>query len=251
VSRKYLNKLFKHIGYKIVRLPKHDKLPMDFAPDEIEIIRAVQPYTMTSPEKIYAMIHAVRYVVRANIPGAIVECGVWRGGSTMAAAMALIKEGCSDRDLYLFDTYEGMPKPTEIDMTPWNVRANEKFERTKRSDDSSEWCYSSLEEVKDNLASIGYSSDRIHFVKGKVEDTIPAMAPQEIALLRLDTDWYESTRHELVYLYPRLSHGGVMINDDYGHWLGARKATDEYFAEQDINLLMGRIDYAGRIAVKP
>jgi hypothetical protein len=88
------------------------------------------------------------------------------------------------------------------------------------------------------------------FIKGKVEETIPEQAPAQIALLRLDTDWYESTYHELVHLYPRLSPGGILIIDDYGHWAGARKAVDEYFAEHRLNLFLHRIDYTGRICIK-
>ena len=81
------------------------------------------------------------------------------------------------------------------------------------------------------LHGTGYPPERIHFVRGPVEETLPAGAPDEIALLRLDTDWYESTRHELEHLYPRLAAGGVLLVDDYGHWEGARKAVDEYFAD--------------------
>ena len=108
-----------------------------------------------------------------------------------------------------------------------------------------------FDEVRRNLASTGYPSDRLHFIRGRVEDTIPASAPESIALLRLDTDWYESTRHELTHLYPRLVRGGVLIIDDYGHWQGARQATDEYFSVLGSPVLLHRIDYTGRIAVKP
>ena len=97
-------------------------------------------------------------------------------------------------------------------------------------------------------AATGYPAERLHFVEGKVEDTIPEQAPERIALLRLDTDWYESTRHELEHLYPRLSPGGVLIIDDYGHWEGARQAVDEYFKGE---VYLHRIDYTGRLAIKP
>jgi len=109
-------------------------------------------------------------------------------------------------------------------------------------------CYSPLEEVKRNMEATGYPPAQISYIKGKVEDTLPAEAPAQIAVLRLDTDWYESTRHELVHLYPRLSPGGVLIIDDYGYWTGARKAVDEYFRD---SLFLGRIDDTGRIAIKP
>ena len=88
-------------------------------------------------------------------------------------------------------------------------------------------------------------------VKGKVEDTLPGHAPDHIAVLRLDTDWYASTKHEMEHLYPRLARGGVLIIDDYGHWAGSRQAVDEYLAEHGIHLLLNRTDYTGRMALKP
>jgi len=111
-------------------------------------------------------------------------------------------------------------------------------------------CAASQAEVERAVYGTGYARDKIHFVSGPVEETIPAQAPATIALLRLDTDWYESTRHELLHLYPRLAPGGVNIVDDYGHWRGARQAVDEYLAENQIGLLLHRIDYTGRIGVK-
>ena len=101
------------------------------------------------------------------------------------------------------------------------------------------------------LYETGYPEEKIHFVQGRVEETIPASAPDSISLLRLDTDWYESTKHELVHLFPRLSPSGVIIIDDYGHWKGCRKAVDEYFDTGDHpQLLLNRVDYSCRIAVK-
>jgi hypothetical protein len=104
--------------------------------------------------------------------------------------------------------------------------------------------------VQRNLAGTGYDLASVKFIKGKVEETIPAHAPARIALLRLDTDWYESTRHELAHLFPRLVPGGVLILDDYGHWQGSRRAVDEYMAEHGIPILLNRVDYTARIAVK-
>src|SRR5690606_24776929 len=101
-----------------------------------------------------------------------------------------------------------------------------------------------------NMVSTGYPMERCHFVEGKVEDTIPATVPDRISLLRLDTDWYESTRHELEHLWPLLQPGGVLIIDDYGHFEGARKAVDEYFLDRSDAPLLNRIDYTGRIAIK-
>src|SRR5437773_5710167 len=100
------------------------------------------------------------------------------------------------------------------------------------------------------MAATGYPTAKLHFVQGMVEETIPATVPARIAILRLDTDWYQSTRHELEHLYPLVSHIGVLIVDDYGYWKGARKAVDEYFARAQTPMLLHRIDSAGRIGVK-
>lgn len=228
------------------------EFPPDFSASTQAICRAVRPFTMTSPERINALIDAVRYLTTNRIEGAIVECGVWRGGSMMAVALALREIGDQTRELYLYDTYAGMPPPEEVDCAIDGLRAKERFQQAQTSADPAHWsrCYSSLDEVRQNVYGTGYPPDRIHFVPGKVEETIPGNVPADIALLRLDTDWYESTRHEMVHLYPRLRPGGVLIIDDYGHWQGARKAIDEFIAERKLKLLLNRVDYTGRIAVK-
>jgi O-methyltransferase len=223
----------------------------DFDSESSAIIRRVQPYTMTTPERIYALIQAVRYVSSAGIPGSIVECGVWRGGSMMAVALTLLVAGRRDIDLYLLDTYEGMSEPGAKDVDFRGQTAAEKLGQTKKTRSSEIWAYSPVAEVRQNMAETGYDESRLHFIAGKVEDTLPGQAPEQIALLRLDTDWYASTRHELVHLYPRLSRGGVLLLDDYGHWKGARQAVDEYLAANNLNLLLNRVDAAGRIAIKP
>ena len=227
-------------------------VPPDFDESTTRILHAVSAYTMTNPESVEALVNAVRYLVANGVAGDIVECGVWRGGSSMAAALALKELGEEHRHLYLYDTFEGMSSPTEEDVSALDgVAAAGKFAATRLSDDSSDWCRAPLDDVRANLHSTGYPQDRVHFVKGKVEATIPATIPSgAIALLRLDTDWYESTRHELQHLYPRLARGGVLIIDDYGHWAGARKAVDEYFAAHPPALLLNRVDYTARIAVK-
>lgn len=249
--RKRIRRLIRNFGIDIVRYRKEPIIPSDLGLDNIEIIKAVRPYTMTSPERVAALTEAVKYIGAADIPGAIVECGVWAGGSMMAVAYQLLKLAVNDRQLYLFDTFEGMVRPTDQDVSFSGEPAITRFDRDKRTDDSSFWCYASIEDVRRNLYSTGYDAGRIKFIKGKVEDTVPSCAPERIALLRLDTDLYESTKHEMNYLYPRLSTGGVLIIDDYGHWKGSRKAVDEYFEENKIRILLNRIDYTGRIAVKP
>jgi hypothetical protein len=238
-------------GYDIVyHRSRIDKTRADFEDEHIKILRAVDPFTKTTPERVFALIEAVKYIVKNDIPGAMVECGVWKGGSMMAVAHTLKNLRRSDRDLYLFDTYEGMPKPTAEDVDFTGADAAEQWEQNRINDKSSHWMYVPVEEVKQAMYSTGYDQERMHFVKGMVEDTVPAQAPPTIALLRLDTDWYESTRHELVHLFPRLSVGGILIIDDYGHFRGAKKAVDEYIGQNNLRLYLGRIDFSGRVAVK-
>jgi O-methyltransferase len=221
----------------------------DFEQDALEVIDRVRPYTMTSAERLYALIQALKYIVRAGIQGDIVECGVWKGGSMMAAALTLLALGDTSRELYLFDTFEGMSQPTEEDIDVYGRPASRLLASKRRVTEATR-AFAPEDAVRSNLATVGYPSERLNFVKGQVEKTIPSHAPPQIALLRLDTDWYDSTRHELIHLLPRLSVGGVLIVDDYGHWRGAKHAVDEYLAEQRISLLLNRIDYTGRIAIK-
>jgi hypothetical protein len=222
----------------------------DLSDLEKAIFRRVSPFTMTSPERVAVLVEAVRHVVSAGIVGDIVVCGVGKGGSAMAAGLAL-QSADARRHLWLYDTFEGMSEPTAADVAYDGESAREQLEVQDIRDSRSVWCYSPLDEVRENVGSIGYPPDRVHYVKGRVEDTLPGEAPESIALLRLDTDWYESTRHELMHLYPRLSAGGILIIDDYGYWKGSRKAVDEYFQDHSPRPLLVRIDATARIAIKP
>lgn len=228
--------------------PKPAALPADYDDEAKEIIRAVKPYTMTSPERLNAFILATRHVVRHNIPGDIVECGVWRGGSMQACAKALLALGESDRDLHLFDTFEGMPPPTAEDLRRDGKSAEDLL--AAQGKDRPIWAIASLEDVQAGFEQVPYPGERVHYVQGMVEDTVPQQAPEQISILRLDTDWYASTKHELEFLYPRLVSGGVLLIDDYGYWQGSRQAVDEFLQKTGERLLMLRMD-EGRIAVKP
>lgn len=226
--------------------------PPDFDAFHIDIIRKVRPYTMTSPERLFALIEAVKYVVSNNIPGSFVECGVWKGGSMMAIAETLHQLKVTDRQLYLYDTFAGMPPPTEEDKNYGEETAASMLQKEYNiKEESVVWAYSNLAEVKANISQVAYPSNNIHFIEGDVLQTIPANDPGQIALLRLDTDWHESTKHEMVHLYPKLISSGVLIIDDYGYWKGSRKAVDEYMAAHHLSLLLNRIDDTGRSAIKP
>lgn len=225
------------------------------APADRAIVERAIPLTMTSVPRLLACIDAARYVVARGVPGSFAECGVWRGGSVMAMILTLQELDVGDRDLYLYDTFEGMTAPTERDVAPDGGAALDDWTAAQRQGDRV-WPEVFGADVFDEssvratLVSTGYPEERIHLVRGPVEQTIPARAPEQLALLRLDTDWYESTRHELVHLYPRLAETGVLMIDDYGHWEGCARAVDEYFAAHGPTPLLSRIDYTGRIAVK-
>ena len=216
-------------------------------PAATQTVRLVKPFTMVGPERLAAVVDAARYVVRNGIPGALVECGVWRGGCAMAMARTLLEEGAVDRELWLYDTFSGMTPATDVDRTYAGKTADEVLARFAPGDPR---LFCPLDDVRAHLAATGWPEDRARFVVGPVEETVPAEIPAQIALLRLDTDWYESTRHELVHLFPRLAPGGVLIVDDYGHWEGCRRAVDEYFAEHQVPMLLARTDYTGRMGVK-
>lgn len=230
-------------GLKIIR---NDISLLD--KDFVEIMDKCKEYTMTSEERMYALYLAVKYIIDAKIPGDFVECGVWKGGSSMIIAYTLLKLGISNRKIYLYDTFEGMPEPGKEDAL---VSKEDNVGRIwSKETKKQKWLYSPMEEVKKNLLSTGYPEENLIFVKGKVEDTIPKIISLKISLLRLDTDWYSSTYHEMKYLFPRLSKNGILLLDDYNYWKGSKEAVDKYLGETKTVILLNRIDSSGRIGVK-
>jgi len=210
------------------------------------------PFTLTAQSGApapYALYKAVEYLVKAGVEGDIVECGVWSGGSMLLAAAALVHFGDVSRELYLYDTFEGMPEPSEVDAD-WD--GNPAWPTWKQlKDQGKRWGDGGSEDfVREVMAKSGYPAERMHFVKGLVEQTIPRVAPAKVALLRLDTDLYDSTAHELEHLVPRLSRGGVLIIDDYGYFRGARAATDQFLEIDGNRLYLARIDDSVRLAIK-
>lgn len=246
LKSKWGSKIFKKFLFLSIDMGLlHPDLDKDFL--EIRMICAQN--TMTTIENMYYVFKATQYIINNNIPGDFVECGVWKGGNLMLVAMTLMKMNNTERKIYLYDTFEGMSEPTDKDVDFKNEGADSTWGKNQK-DDHNDWCYSSLDEVKQNLYSTGYPKDKLVFVKGKVEDTIPGTIPDVIALLRLDTDWFESTYHDLVYLYPLLSTKGFLIIDDYGHWQGAREAVDRYFEENQVKMFLSRLDYSARAGIK-
>lgn len=224
----------------------------DMEAEFLPIYAAAKPYTLTSLERMHGLYKAVEQVIADRVPGDFVECGVWKGGSAMVAALSFLHFGDTTRKFWLYDTYEGMADPGEHDIQYDNLTATQRLEKDGILDRGWRAVANAGEvEVRTNLASTHYPMDKCQLVRGLVEETLPHTKPTQISILRLDTDWYESTKVEMEELYPLLSPGGILILDDYGHWKGSRKAVDEYFAAKNIQMYLARLDYACRIGVKP
>jgi O-methyltransferase len=250
-TRRILPETFEH--WAASRNPLQGRIYADLTGFELETLRQV-PDVVASTEAMLALLRAVEHVVHHRIPGALVECGVYTGGNIELMIRALQHFGISDRHIYAYDTFAGMPRPEAIDdrgqgdtlKTTWEAH------RTGADGDAgSKWMRASLESVRRRIARLGYPADLLHFVPGLVEQTIPAVIPDQIAILRLDTDFYSSTKHELEHLYPRLSGGGALIIDDYGAMPGCRIATDEYAAEHATAWFLHRVDAHVRLTIKP
>jgi O-methyltransferase len=223
---------------------------LDFSAEEKILCAEARHVSLTTPQAVVSLARAVRHVIDRKTPGAFVECGVFKGGSIIVILRTLLLCGVTDRDIYLFDTFEGMPEPDENDIFYTGDAASALFKFFGGKGTKSDWVRADLDSVRERVLATGYPRERIHFVKGMVEDTLPQEAPEQVALLRLDTDFYKSTKHELVHLYPRISRGGILILDDYGVFRGAQQATDEYFRECDVEMFLTRVDEAVRLGVK-
>ncbi|NOT52685.1 MAG: macrocin O-methyltransferase [Chitinophagaceae bacterium] len=235
------------LGWKIIRKRRLELVNLsDIEEDKkfLAIYRKVKDQTMVRIERCYTLYQSVQYIIKNKIEGDFVECGVWKGGSCMLMAYTLQEAGISNRKIYVYDTFEGMNEPTDAD----GQEAKDQWQKGIKAAHNT-MCYASYDVVRSNIESTGYPVENMVMVKGPVEKTIPATIPSAISLLRLDTDWYESTKHELHHLYPLLARNGVLIVDDYGAWPGAQKATDEYFSTIP-NTFLARIDYTGRIVIK-
>ncbi len=229
------------------------RIPVELSKDEIELVDHIisSRLSMVSPERLWGTMMACKHIVAQNIPGDFVECGVWRGGNALIAASVFKASGVRKK-IYLFDTFKGMTEPSKEDVAANDGKAAIDYFRQKQRVDHNDWCFASLADVRNNFSNLGLLSEDVIFVEGDVLQTLSDTSniPNQIALLRLDTDWYESTMKELQILYPRLSIGGALIVDDYGHWAGSRQATDEYFSNHCPRPFLQYTDRTGRMAVK-
>jgi O-methyltransferase len=237
----------------IVNSPLRGRVYADFSELEKSVYR--RSISVASAEAIVSLMRALEYLVDKRIPGAFVECGVFKGGNIEVMIKTLQHLKVDDRDIYLYDTFAGMPQPDSLDDDGLDGQPLRLSWETHRTDvdgtAGSNWMRASIEVVKRRIDRLRYPEQRLHYVKGMVEETIPKTMPEKIALLRLDTDFYSSTKHELNYLYPRLASGGILIIDDYGSIPGARLAVDEYATENRVNWFMNRVDAHVRLIVKP
>jgi O-methyltransferase len=238
---------FRAAGYELMRT---GLAKASLSEADERIIRIVNHRTSIGEAGLIANLDAVAYIVANEISGAVVECGVWRGGSVMAMLLKLIDLGDARRDVFLFDTFEGMTAPTAVDVTADGQAAPPVFKAKRRAEGTTDWNRASLDDVQSGIFSTEYPHHLLHFIKGDVAQTIPETPINQIAILRLDTDWYESTKLELDHYFEVIPAGGILIIDDYGHWAGTRKAVDEYFEKIRRRPLFFRIDYTRRMVLK-
>jgi O-methyltransferase len=247
-----VNRALSLLGLRLVKLgkrPRPIEFPVELDQADREILEFVldNELTMVSRERLFATLMACRHVCDEGVEGDFVECGVWRGGNSLLAADVFRRLG-PGRRTHLFDTFAGMTPPGAADVDR-SGPAQERYRLSQR-ETHNEWCFASLEDVRANFQRRGLETG-VSFVQGDVIQSLrdSTNVPDKISVLRLDTDWFESTKIELEVLYPRLQIGGLLIVDDYGHWGGARKAVDEYFASVARPFLQ-YVDYTGRVGVK-
>ena len=244
--------VLKKNGYQLKKIDSQKIYPTGASQQEIDTLKLVQDFTMNPPLRTFSLIKIVKHIIERNIPGDFIECGVWRGGSSMAIAKTLFDLGVKDRKIFLYDTFEGMTQAGRLDFDiDTGEHYHEILNKIDFNLDSHIWAYAPLSDVEKNMSKIKLASDQVIFVKGDVKDTLSRKLPINIALLRLDTDFYESTKLELEILYPLVSSGGAVLVDDYGAWAGSQIATDEYRRINNINSYLNIIDNESRLFFKP
>ena len=248
ISRRVLN----YFGFSITLSTSLAQYP-ELTKSELSILRNVHAasITFTSFESLATLAICCKYISKNEIEGDFVEAGVWRGGSSVVAKLML--QG--NRKYYLFDTFAGMTEPSVDDARLGSGSSQDVMQKWVESsqDNVSSWDFASLDEVKGNFKKFDALDDSVIFVVGDVRKTLHSPnLPASVSLLRLDTDFYDSTLVELEVMWPKLVPGGILILDDYGHWDGARKAVDHYFTTiGESSLLMIPIGGgAGRVVVK-
>jgi len=211
------------------------RLPFDPALREDGSDWPTDAETMVGMKRLENLQDACLSVIREGVPGNFVETGVWRGGCGILMRAVLAATGDETRSVWLFDSFEGLPKP-DPQRFPWD-------------EGDMHWAYAylavSLDQVKANFKRYDLLDERTHFVPGWFRKTIHKSEVDAISVLRLDGDMYESTRLVLTHLYPRVSPGGFIIIDDYEALVGCKKAVDEFRERYSIVSPMNIIDWTG------
>ncbi len=239
----------KLLDYFNLQLINKNQKIIEMSTNDRKIIDLVSKYSMTPQIRIYNLIQSLRHIEHNGIEGDYVECGVWKGGNLILFKKFLEESKKISRKIYAYDTFEGMTNPDDNDFDISTTEKAEKLLMQDKEKKTNVWGICSLNNVKDNILKTIGNLDNIEFVEGPVEKTLNEKnIPKRISLLRLDTDWYSSTKKELDALYEKVSKGGVIIIDDYGHWGGSKKAVDEFF--KDKYVWMHYVDYACRLIIK-
>jgi hypothetical protein len=208
------------------------------APSEFGCLyKQVSPFSMMSHARLKGIFRGVRDVVRRKVKGDLVECGTARGGCSALMGLTC-RQIQTSRKIWVYDTFEGLPAPTQEDP---DFDLAKSFEGDCRGD------YDEVRELFERFQIL----DDVQMVKGLFQDTLPSSEIQQIALLHLDGDWYDSTWVCLEQLYDKVTPGGVIQIDDYGHWAGARKALHKFFDQRKIQVDLQYLDYTGRQFIKP
>jgi O-methyltransferase len=255
--KQFAKAFFRSVGLDVrkVQATPDFVMPVEFSKRDIEVFQHVweNKLTMGLPQGLTAAIIACKHAVAAETPGDFVECGVWRGGLSLAAKM-IFEEYGSDKKAWLFDTFTGMPEPSEFDRPKFEEFDTRQVFQAGQRNGFNQWCYASLEDVRSSFERAGVDMAGVRFIKGDVRSTLldTSNLPETISVLRLDTDWYESTKVQLEALYPRLSTRGALLIDDFGYWEGVRKAVEEYFSTlpRTSRPLLYYTDLSGRMGVK-
>ena len=253
--KKIIKRILDHFNLELKT--KHNSNVLTF--DNSNIIKFENLYQICkkeslniSKERFLTLYQSINYVFNNDIHGDFVECGIFKGGSAMMMAYMLAEnlESEKNQKIWMYDTFEGMANASKYDENIDNQKAFIELDKIKKKENSNDiWAYSSLNYVKNNLKKTNINENNLIYIKGLVEETLHKSKPEGIALLRLDTDFYESTKIELELLYPLLQKGGILIVDDYGHWKGCKKAVDEYFLNKK-DIFFQQIDYSGIVGVK-
>ena len=234
-----LKSLFKKINYDLIKKKPYDvsKNFPEISEFEKELFDICSNYSMTSFDGMFSLMKSLDFIIQNNVDGDFVECGVWKGGNLIMFQKYIEKYNLNKK-IYAYDTFEGMSEPAEIDKTFEGESASLQLDKLEKK----------KVDRKKNVEKYTTSTN-LTSIKGKVEDTLinKKNLPNKISILRLDTDWYSSTKKELEILYPLLEKNGILYIDDYGYWQGARKAVDEFFKDKKVTMF--KIDFTARMII--